>query len=73
LTLQGGERSIEDGDGVSESILREFPCTGRMNERDYNAESEYEYGSRVGFWRLFKLFNQNHMKGMMLRRMGIDG
>jgi len=33
-----------------------------MNERDLNGESEYEYGSRVGFWRLFKLFNQHKMK-----------
>lgn len=25
-------------------------------------ESEYEYGSRVGFWRMFKLFNDFKMK-----------
>ncbi|RGP69095.1 chitin deacetylase 1 [Fusarium longipes] len=59
---EGAEHSVDNGDGVSETTLREFPGTARMNERDYNAESEYEYGSRVGFWRLFKLFNKNNMK-----------
>lgn len=41
---------------------REHPSEARVNERDYNAESEYEYGSRVGFWRLFKMFNHHKMK-----------
>ncbi|KAG8673057.1 hypothetical protein FPOAC1_006360 [Fusarium poae] len=59
---EGAEHSIENGDEISETTLREFPGTVRINERDYNAESEYEYGSRVGFWRLFKLFNKNNMK-----------
>lgn len=48
---EGGERSVLSGDGVSESNLRENPTGGaRVNERNYNAESEYEYGSRAGFW-----------------------
>lgn len=34
----------------------------RVNERNYNVESEYEYGSRAGFWRLFRLFNSRKMK-----------
>ncbi|KAG7407266.1 hypothetical protein DER46DRAFT_648462 [Fusarium sp. MPI-SDFR-AT-0072] len=59
---EGGERCVQSGDGVSETNLREHPTTPRMNERDLNGESEYEYGSRVGFWRLFKLFNQHKMK-----------
>lgn len=51
------------GDGVSETNLRENPgSAARINERNYNTESEYEYGSRVGFWRLFKLFNKYKMK-----------
>lgn len=33
-----------------------------MNERDYNVESEYEYGSRAGFWRFFRLFEKYGMK-----------
>ncbi|KAF9889717.1 hypothetical protein FE257_007023 [Aspergillus nanangensis] len=60
---EGGERSVLSGDGVSETNLRENPGTAtRINERDYNAESEYEYGSRAGWWRLFRLFNQHRMK-----------
>lgn len=46
------------GDGQSEQNLRENPGgPPRINERNLSVESEYEYGSRVGFWRLFKLFN----------------
>lgn len=59
---EGGERSVLSGDGVAETNLREHPGEVRYNERNYNAESEYEYGSRVGFWRLFKLFNAHKMK-----------
>ncbi len=51
------------GDGVSETNLRENPGSApRVNERNYNTESEYEYGSRAGFWRLFRLFNAHKMK-----------
>lgn len=63
--IQGGERSIMHGDGVSESNLTENPSRpGRIDERNLNVESEYEYeyGSRVGFWRMFKLFNAFKMK-----------
>ncbi|KAL3479619.1 hypothetical protein BJX99DRAFT_255344 [Aspergillus californicus] len=60
---EGAEHSVLEGDGVSETSLREN-TTGpaRYNERDYNAESEYEYGSRAGWWRLFRLFNAHKMK-----------
>jgi peptidoglycan/xylan/chitin deacetylase (PgdA/CDA1 family) len=50
------------GDGVSETSLREYPATTRINERDYSGESEFEYGSRAGWWRIFKLFNDYKMK-----------
>ncbi|KAL2203375.1 polysaccharide deacetylase [Sarocladium strictum] len=60
---EGGERSVVAGDGVSEDCLRENPIgPAYKNERNYNIESEYEYGSRVGFWRLFRLFNKYAMK-----------
>ncbi|KAL4894072.1 hypothetical protein BDV59DRAFT_192803 [Aspergillus ambiguus] len=60
---EGGERSVLNGDGVSETNLRENPGNAaRINERNYNTESEYEYGSRVGWWRLFRLFNAHRMK-----------
>ncbi|KAJ9136669.1 Glycoside hydrolase/deacetylase [Pleurostoma richardsiae] len=60
---EGGERSVLNGDGVSETNLRENPGPpAKINERDYVVESEYEYGSRVGWWRLFRLFNKYKMK-----------
>ncbi|KAL2833855.1 hypothetical protein BDW59DRAFT_156656 [Aspergillus cavernicola] len=60
---EGGERSVLEGDGVSETNLRENPTGPQsVNERNYNAESEYEYGSRAGWWRLFRLFNAHQMK-----------
>ncbi|KAL4904098.1 hypothetical protein BDW74DRAFT_185767 [Aspergillus multicolor] len=60
---EGGERSVLEGDGVSESNLRENPTGPQsINERNYNAESEYEYGSRAGWWRLFRLFSKHNMK-----------
>ncbi|KAJ9137838.1 Glycoside hydrolase/deacetylase, partial [Coniochaeta hoffmannii] len=60
---EGGERSVLSGDGVSETNLRENPGSApRVNERNYNTESEYEYGSRAGWWRLFRLFQRYGMK-----------
>ncbi|CAK4033630.1 carbohydrate esterase family 4 [Lecanosticta acicola] len=60
--IAGGERSIMSGDGESESNLVENPGRPpRVNERNANVESEYEYGSRAGFWRLFRLFDKHNM------------
>ncbi|WP_341862598.1 polysaccharide deacetylase family protein [Gymnodinialimonas sp. 57CJ19] len=54
---EGSEYSIGDGDGRSESALSEVRAS-RIPEgsRDLAAESMYEYGSRVGFWRIHDLF-----------------
>lgn len=54
---EGSEYSIADGDGRSESALSEVRAS-RVPEgaRDLAAESMYEYGSRVGFWRIHRLF-----------------
>ncbi|KAL4915375.1 hypothetical protein BDW62DRAFT_212733 [Aspergillus aurantiobrunneus] len=60
---EGGERSVLQGDGVSETNLRENPSRPQsINARNYNAESECEYGSRAGWWRLFRLFQAHSMK-----------
>jgi putative urate catabolism protein len=54
---EDGESSILDGDPASESLLSEIvgaqPWPG---QRNLNMESLYEYGSRTGFWRLWRLF-----------------
>jgi allantoinase len=54
---EGSEYSIEDGDGRSDATLTEV-AQARVPHglRDLGAESMFEYGSRVGFWRLFRLF-----------------
>ncbi|MBO6602353.1 MAG: polysaccharide deacetylase family protein [Roseicyclus sp.] len=54
---EGSEYSVGDGDGRSESALSEVRASRvPAGDRDLAAESMYEYGSRVGFWRLHRLF-----------------
>ncbi|QBY02615.1 chitin deacetylase [Rhodophyticola sp. CCM32] len=54
---EGSEYSIGDGDGRSETALSEVRASRvPVGDRDLAAESMYEYGSRVGFWRLYRLF-----------------
>lgn len=54
---EGSEYSVGDGDGRSESALSEVRASRvPQGERDLAVESMYEYGSRVGFWRLYRLF-----------------
>ena len=59
---EGGERSVLHGDGESESFLSEIigaePWHGR---RHMNMESIYEYGSRAGFWRLWRLLGRRQI------------
>jgi allantoinase len=59
---EGSERTIPDGDGRTELGLAEAPG-GRVPEgrRDLAFESLYEYGSRVGVWRLFRLFAERQI------------
>ncbi|MBI1777112.1 MAG: allantoinase PuuE [Proteobacteria bacterium] len=53
---EGGERSILHGDETSETRLSDLAgATPLRNERDLNMESAYEYGARVGVWRLLRL------------------
>jgi allantoinase len=59
---EGGERNILHGDPESEAFLSDVlgaqPWPG---QRHMNVESMYEYGSRAGFWRLWRLFTQRKM------------
>jgi peptidoglycan/xylan/chitin deacetylase (PgdA/CDA1 family) len=54
---EGSEESIPDGDAASETGLTEG-ATGGISGRDLGAESMFEYGSRVGVWRLFRLLRE---------------
>ena len=57
---EGGENNILHGDAASEAFLSEIvgaqPWPGA---RHMSMESIYEYGSRVGVWRLFELFRRH--------------
>ena len=56
---EGSEPSIPDGDEFSEQGLTEVAGHNfGLGERDLAAESMFEYGSRVGFWRLMRLFHE---------------
>ena len=60
---EGGERSILHGDTESESFLHEVVATVPLSGvRNMNVESTYEYGSRAGFWRLLRLFDERGIK-----------
>ena len=54
---EGAEATVLDGDGRHELGLAEAPG-GRVpaGQRDLAFESMYEFGSRVGVWRLLRLF-----------------
>jgi OHCU decarboxylase len=56
---EGGENNILHGDAASEAFLSEIvgaaPWPGM---RHMNMESIYEYGSRSGFWRLYRMFTE---------------
>lgn len=59
---EGAEPSIADGDGYTESRLTEVSESPvAAGQRDLAAESMFEFGSRVGFWRLHRLFREREM------------
>lgn len=59
---EGGENCVLHGDPASETFLSEIinakPFEGA---RHMSMESLYEYGSRVGVWRIFKLFQKKNI------------
>lgn len=57
---EGSEQNILDGDEKSESYLTDLPgATSLNNKRHLSAESLFEYGSRVGIWRILDLFDHH--------------
>ena len=55
---EGGENCVLHGDKFSEIFLSEIIGAKPIKGRHLNMESLYEYGSRVGFWRIHKLFKK---------------
>jgi putative urate catabolism protein len=60
---EGSEPSLQDGEGHTEVGLTEAQGLGQDfgPGRDLAGESLFEYGSRVGFWRLKRLFDERNL------------
>jgi putative urate catabolism protein len=56
---EGAENCLLHGDAMSEAFLSEITAaTNWPGQRHMNMESIYEYGSRKGFWRLWRLLTE---------------
>ncbi|HEV7819950.1 MAG TPA: polysaccharide deacetylase family protein, partial [Burkholderiales bacterium] len=56
---EGSEPSIADGEGATETWFTEsHGLNSGVSGRDLAAEGLFEYGSRVGFWRLMRIFQE---------------
>lgn len=66
---EGGENSVLYGDQGSEAFLSEMVgAQSHTGMRAMAMESLYEYGSRAGFWRLYRLFAE---RGVPLTVFGV--
>ena len=54
---EGGESNVLHGDPASVAFLTEHITTPKQGERNLTADSLWEFGSRVGFWRLWRLLS----------------
>jgi putative urate catabolism protein len=56
---EGGENAVLHGDAASEAFLSEIVAAQPIRgARHMSMESIYEYGSRVGVWRILELFRR---------------
>jgi len=58
----GGEANILDGDDASEGMLNDIGFPPVPGKRNPLAESAFEYGSRVGVWRVLRIFKRFDVK-----------
>jgi allantoinase len=59
---EGSEPSVQDGENFTETGLTEAHGLNQgVKGRDLAGESMFEYGSRVGFWRLMRLFEERKL------------
>ena len=59
---EGAENCVLHGDAASEAFLSDIVgAPAYEGARHMNMESLYEYGSRVGFWRLHRLFTERQL------------
>ena len=71
---EGGENNVLHGDPTSETFLSELVTAQAYENRHMTMESMYEYGSRVGVWRILREFERRQLPltvfgvGMALQR-----
>jgi putative urate catabolism protein len=71
---EGGEHCLLHGDSHSESVLTDVGGEALANARHLNVESNFEYGSRVGFFEIMRLLSERgvtatvYAVGMALER-----
>src|ERR1700719_1305797 len=74
---EGGEYCVLHGDAHSESVLTDLGAVDALpNARNLNVESNFEYGSRVGFWEIMRILRSRGVEatiygvGIALERNG---
>jgi putative urate catabolism protein len=65
---EGGESCVLHGDRISEQFLSEIIGAPAFEARHLSMESIYEYGSRVGVWRILREFER---RGLPLTVFGV--
>jgi putative urate catabolism protein len=65
---EGGENCVLHGDGGSEQFLSEIIGAASYPDRHLSMESIYEYGARVGGWRILREFER---RGLPLTVFGV--
>jgi len=58
---EGSENSVLHGDAGSETFLSEIAGAAAFDARHLSMESMYEYGSRVGVWRILREFAKRNL------------
>ena len=58
---EGGENCVLHGDAGSEQFLSEIVGAAAYDSRHLSMESIYEYGSRVGAWRILREFESRNL------------
>ena len=59
---EGAENNILHGDPAAEGFMAEVSAIEALpGRRNVSVETMYEYGSRAGFWRLFRIFTERQV------------
>jgi allantoinase len=60
VNFEEGSESTMAEDGLTEKGLTEMPSSD-VKDRDLGAESMFEYGARVGFWRILRMVEERNL------------